>query len=200
LAFRIVEAEMREDRYHLDALDFGEGDTIVDVGGHIGLFAIYAATRWPGVQIHSFEPFPNNAKLFRKNVDKSGLRGIRLHEHAVREFTGSIRMTSNELNSGNATSFSSVETPVEIEIPAETLDDIFEREQIEKCALLKLDCEGAEYGILQTTKILGRVEHVRGELHVNYQLEQLGYSPQMLVRYLLSFYPKDRIRFNICAM
>ena len=49
-------------------------------------------------------------------------------------------------------------------IPAENLDAWLQKYR--RIRLLKLDCEGAEYPFLATTKELGRVDEVAGELHL----------------------------------
>jgi FkbM family methyltransferase len=36
---------------------FWEGDVVVDIGAHVGLFAIYLAKRYP-LEAACFEPFP----------------------------------------------------------------------------------------------------------------------------------------------
>ena len=56
-------------------------------------------------------------------------------------------------------------TEVPETVPSLSLDEIFTKYAIERCKLLKIDCEGAEFEILSRTKVLDRVEHLRGEIH-----------------------------------
>jgi FkbM family methyltransferase len=200
IAVDIIETELAYDRYHLEQLDIHQGNIIIDVGGHIGLFAIYAATRWPGVAIHAFEPFPPNSYLFDRNVAASGLQGIHLHRHAIAGCNKIITMTGSRHNSGGATSFSKKTDQVVENVTAITLDEVFAKEKIEICSLLKLDCEGAEYDILCSTAVLGRVKYLRGELHTNKALVQMGCDPRQIVRRCLLTLSKNQIRFNICRI
>jgi len=58
-------------------------ERLVDIGGNIGVFAFYAATRARGIVVDSFEPFPQNAKYFVDNQKASALRNVTFHEAAV---------------------------------------------------------------------------------------------------------------------
>ena len=46
---------------------------VVDLGGHIGLFALYARTRFPVESTVSFEPNPENARTLRACIEANGL-------------------------------------------------------------------------------------------------------------------------------
>ena len=53
------------------------------------------------------------------------------------------------------------------EVPARTLDDLFERHEIDACDLMKIDVEGAEYDILHAASddTLARIRRIHGEYH-----------------------------------
>lgn len=55
-----------------------------------------------------------------------------------------------------------------------------ERYEIDRCRLLKINCEGAEYEILHNTHVLDRVDYLSSEFHINQRLEQDGYSIESL--------------------
>jgi FkbM family methyltransferase len=200
-AARIVAGELENDAYQLGNIQLNAGDVVVDVGGHIGLFAIYVATRWPDIVVHSFEPFESNSALFERNVRESGLTNIRLHKYGVSKDGRLMDMASNPTNSGGATSFSRELCHLKTtNIKSVTLDEAFAEHKIKTCALLKVDCEGAEYEILSSTSVLGRVKHLRAELHVNGLLAARGCDPQQLVRHCVMSSPQCDSRFTLCAM
>ena len=60
-------------------------------------------------------------------------------------------------------------------VECNTLDEIFNANQIECCQLLKLDCEGAELEILENSspETLKRVRKIVGEYHGSYKLDDL---------------------------
>jgi len=60
--------------YDLDLTSF-DPDIILDVGSHIGLFSVAAASRWPDSFILAFEPHPSNAAWARRNFDGNKIRG-----------------------------------------------------------------------------------------------------------------------------
>jgi len=200
-AAAIVSGELLSDVYQISGIHLGEGDTVLDIGGHIGLFAIYAATRWPGVQVHSFEAYAPNADLFEHNVAASGLTNIHLNRIAVTGDGLPIRLSFNPTNSGGTTSFSRTLTPVSSEtIPSITLDTIFDQLGISDCGLLKIDCEGAEYGILHTTTMLSRVRHLRGEFHTNDLLASHGRDPHQLADQCRQAAPNCELRYGVCEI
>lgn len=57
---------------------------VLDIGANIGAFSRWAADKWPGCQIHAYEPQEEAAAWFRKNLGKEAI----LHEVALRSFTG----------------------------------------------------------------------------------------------------------------
>jgi len=69
--------------YELSGYEIEDGDTIIDIGGNIGAFALFAAGRAKNVKIHSYEPFPTNAEYLHKNLAASGLNNVVVVEEAV---------------------------------------------------------------------------------------------------------------------
>jgi FkbM family methyltransferase len=56
--------------------------SVLDIGANIGAFSIWASHRWPFCeQINAYEPWPENAADFRRNID--GRPDVTLHEAAV---------------------------------------------------------------------------------------------------------------------
>src|SRR5262249_34975149 len=48
---------------------------ILDVGATIGMFGVFALTRWPGAQITGFEPDPDNFRALSETVAANRLDG-----------------------------------------------------------------------------------------------------------------------------
>ncbi|HIH44213.1 MAG TPA: FkbM family methyltransferase [Candidatus Methanoperedenaceae archaeon] len=72
-AFHIAEAEVIVDIYengHYAQLELKSGETLLDVGAHIGAFTLRAAKQvGVGGKIVAFEPEPGNFKLLQKNIE-----------------------------------------------------------------------------------------------------------------------------------
>lgn len=52
-----------------------DGDTVVDVGANIGMFALFAAAQASKVTIHAFEPVPVVARALQTNMSLYGISG-----------------------------------------------------------------------------------------------------------------------------
>lgn len=167
LSFLFHEIWVRE-IYGPPGYEIRAGESVVDVGANIGVFAAYAATRAPGVRVFAYEPFPGNAEWLRRNVAESGLANVTVRQQAVaggrgarvlHVFPESWIVHSLVLEDERATE--------EVTVDCVTLDDVLEENGIGLCDLLKLDCEGSEYEILQgcSPQALARVRRIVGEYH-----------------------------------
>ena len=195
-----IARELNEDCYSLDKITFAQEDVVIDIGGHVGIFAIYLAKRHPEITIYAYEPIPDNFQHFQKNIAQNGVKSVHVFNKAVTQDGRSLPMTVNfSFNSGGATAawdkdqLSSLYTEYAVE--SVTLNSIFETHQIDRCRLLKIDCEGSEYEILLDTQYLDRIQFMSAEFHTNEFLQAQGYSPEMLFDYCRQFIPADNISY-----
>ena len=75
-----VARELQADRYRLRDANFDEGDIVIDVGAHIGLFSIYLAKRWPVLKVFAFEPFPTNYRNCEDNLHLNKVKNVVFHK------------------------------------------------------------------------------------------------------------------------
>lgn len=196
----IIAAELRDDCYGLNRIDFKPGDVVIDIGAHIGLFAIYTALRFPQVQIHSFEPFPDNYELLQRNLERNGITTVHTYPQGVTSDGRFLEMVTNPQNSGSANCYSGTlkEYGLTTGIPSTTLDHIFTSLGVDKCKLLKIDCEGSEYEILFTTRSLAKVEYLSGEFHQNEWFLSQGYTYEGLLKHCEDQIGPDRLSVHRC--
>jgi FkbM family methyltransferase len=190
--------EMQKDDYQIRDMHFDDGDVVIDIGAHIGLFSMYLAKRWPALKVFAFEPFPCNYRNCAMNLRINGIDNVVLSSRAIVNETRQLRMAADPSNSGGA----SVVVPefrahgVEGDIPSITLDEVFRVNAIDRCKLLKIDCEGMEYEILLGTRVLDKVEYLCGEFHSNADLEDLYCSPVQLYDYCREFFEEDQMKIQ----
>src|SRR5438093_8851208 len=143
-------------------------DIIIDIGAHIGSFSYAAALRRPG-KIFAYEAHPVNHAIAVKNLEQFGemvscrnlavWRSDKPNEILYNEDisgyvgTGGISLLWN--NEGLPISTISLD-----EVLGEASDGFKNR-----IRFLKIDCEGAEYPILFTSKRLDIVDEICGEYH-----------------------------------
>lgn len=112
----------------------------VDVGGHIGLYAICGAQRMPANgKVVVFEPLPNNREFLKKNIrlNKMGEK-IEVREFAIGDRSGTAFMNEKE-------SQASIQESGGACVRISTLDEQFPSETLD---VLKIDVEGAEEKVL----------------------------------------------------
>lgn len=158
---KIITRELARD-YKLDGLDLKPGDVVLDIGAHKGIVSCYLAKKYPGVKIIAFEPNEANYKAMLENIDRNKVEGITAELSAVTKDGRNVNLYAMDDNSGGGTIYAGEPG----NIPSTTLENIFKAYGIDRVALLKIDCEGAEFEILRSApELLSRVDHIRGEFH-----------------------------------
>lgn len=201
-----VAMELRNDRYGLEQIDFQPGDIVIDIGGHVGLFAMYVAKRWPGVKVYSFEPSPTNCERFIRNTTEFS-DSIFLTQMAVTADGRDLELALSRGNTGGTSAYVKVNGHLREAAQSTTLDQIvagfqepFVGSSDVQIKLLKIDAEGAEHEILTTATCLHQIEYIAGEFHINSSLAKEGYSIAGLAKHLQQYFPTDHITYSSCQM
>lgn len=69
--------------YLASGIAVADGDTIVDVGANIGMFAMFILSNYVHATVHCIEPVPANFKILQKNVERYPHHDVRLHNTAL---------------------------------------------------------------------------------------------------------------------
>jgi len=143
---------------------------IIDIGANAGYFSLFAFCRFPGARVFSFEPIPANFRLLERNRNLNPGRQWSCVQKAVAGKAGELVLA---FDAGD--DFTTSATLIDggsgqkdrISVSAVTLPEIFAGNGLERCDLLKMDCEGAEYDILYgcPPEVLGRIERIALEVH-----------------------------------
>lgn len=177
---RTIVGVLIEDEYGA----IGDNKTIIDIGANIGVFAVHALSQGPHNRVFSYEPFPEAVEVLQRNIH------INRSEDRARCFPMAVGARSEERvfyfepgHSAGNTLYPSETTLESLRVPGITLEQVLEENQIERCDLLKMDCEGAEYEILlsATDDCLARIDAIRLEYHV---IDDPQCTPERLIRHL----------------
>jgi FkbM family methyltransferase len=125
------------------------GDTVWDVGAHIGFFSALAA-RCVGQsgRVHAFEPLRANRVRLLETIEQNGLDRVEVHPSAVAGRAGTKELYGHPASAmWSLVGRSGVHERVEVQCV--TLDDLFADGALGVPALVKLDVEGAELEILR---------------------------------------------------
>jgi FkbM family methyltransferase len=124
---------------------------IIDVGANAGFFTLFAVSRFPRAKVFSFEPIESNFRQLEINRNLNEGCDIAIFSKSVFGYSGKIPMIFdiNDSFTTNARVLrNSEEETNAVQVPCVTLSQIFEEQKIDRCDLLKMDCEGSEYSIL----------------------------------------------------
>ena len=133
--------------------------TIVDVGANLGFFSLAAQGFYPHAEIHAYEPNARIVPMLRANA-------ANLNIQVFAEALGGAASTVTLRDDGPSNRARVVpETTEGVPVSQVTLETAVER-MGGAVELLKLNCEGAEWGILQPGPWWRAVKNLRMEYHL----------------------------------
>ena len=152
--------------YEIEGFEIKENDLIIDVGGHVGLFASYASLKCPEGKIISIEPHPQNFLLLTKNIKNNNFLKTKLVNKAITKSNEDIELFIDSLDDSAHSIYGTGKKSILIK--SMTLIEIMNENKFLKCDLLKMDCEGAEFEIMQSLsdKELLKIEKICLEYHL----------------------------------
>lgn len=198
-----VYRELKRDCYGIGRIRFDKDDVVVDIGAHVGFFSLHLAKRFPFIKIYAFEPTPHNYRNLTENIRINGITNVTAFNQAV---TGDGRILEMLVHPSNTGGASGQQRDLHLPnhdffaVSSTTLDDIFSKQLIGSCKLLKIDCEGSEHEILCNTKVLDRVEYLAGEFHINDFLLGQGYSLDGLRKHCARYIAPRNMAITDCRM
>lgn len=153
--------------YNPEGFDINETDTIIDIGGHIGSFSVYAASQAKKGRVFIFEPLTENFAAIKKNIRLNRIKNIHPIQLAVASKKGTQKFyVFDDENSGTSNLYK-LDNGHEIKVKTITLPEVIKKHKIKRIDFMKIDCEGAEYEILFTLpkEIIDSIGKVSMEYH-----------------------------------
>jgi FkbM family methyltransferase len=122
----------------------GRPPRILDLGANIGLFAASCRERWPGAQIVSVEPDPENLALLRRTA--AATHDIEVLAACATDRDGSVRFVAGRFAESHVADAETAEETIEVPcIDALRLAG--------SADLVKIDIEGSEWEILADPRL-----------------------------------------------
>jgi len=149
-----------------------ENFIIIDIGAHIGVFAVYAAKKAGRGKVYAYEPNPASFALLEKNVKINNLNNVIMSNLGVTKTRGDAVLFSNDTS---ILCSMYVKCGKPIPMKTTTLQDIFDVNNITECHFIKIDAEGAEYDILYPLpeKYFKKINFISLEYHNFFPKNQL---------------------------
>ncbi|MFL5830085.1 MAG: FkbM family methyltransferase, partial [Solirubrobacteraceae bacterium] len=129
------------------------GMTVVDVGAHVGYFALLAARCvGPKGKVLAVEPAPGNFALLRANVERAGAPQVSTVNAAAWRDAGSVELLLSRENTGDNRVLGVGQAPgangaaTTVSVPAVKLDDLLAADHVD---FVLLDTQGSERAVLE---------------------------------------------------
>ncbi len=172
IGLNILRGQYEQDEVRFVRRVVEEGDSTIDVGGHIGFFTMQmAAMVGPAGRVYAFEPLDANADLFERSIaeNRFGDR-ILFHRAAAGATSGTATLTfpAETLNSGGAYLLRDGSAPLaghqRQNVPLVALDALEIRRPVR---FIKIDVEGAEPQVIRGASRLVKDDRpvILSELH-----------------------------------
>jgi FkbM family methyltransferase len=163
-----IVAEIFFDNCYVRDLSLPPNPVVVDIGGFIGDFALYAATHLKARRVVVCEPSPSNWALLVKNIQDNHCEDrVAMVNKAVSD--ASVVMLDIDAPDRGQARISAYRPSRCEKKPVEciSLESLFTEFKLTEVDLLKIDCEGGEYDILLSapSKVFSGVKNIVFEFH-----------------------------------
>ena len=156
-----------------------KGKEVIDIGANVGDSAIYFALKG-AKHVYAFEPYPYSYGIAMQNIKWNKLQDkITLSNEGCSGKEEKIKINARYKNLGG-TDLKNFKNGTSINIT--TLSELIKKFRIVDNAILKIDCEGCEYGVLLEAQNsdLKKFKQIQIEYHYGYlnlkrKLEEAGF-------------------------
>lgn len=146
----VIQAIMHCDEYQAQKYKhlLKDNDVIIDIGSHIGSWAVLLATYNPKFKVYAYEALPENYEMILRQIELNKLANLEAYNFAVSDcsegnFTICYREQESEFGKQHRFIGSSMgDGANKIEVKQISLNDILAK--FDHIRMLKIDAEGAE--------------------------------------------------------
>lgn len=164
----MILAEIFLDNCYVTGLHLSDQPIVVDIGGYIGDFALYAVKRLKARKVVVCEPSPRNWSLLKQNIANNHYEDrIEPVNKAVTDGEDVLMNVDASDRSQATISAYGPSALARTRIAGISLASLVEDHDLPEIDLLKIDCEGGEYTILTTTpsEVFKNIRNIVFECH-----------------------------------
>ena len=171
---------------------------VIDIGGHLGFFSLYASVLNSKIPIYSFEPHIGNYDLLKQNLKDNRIKNVYPKQLAVSDKVGEVELQISKEDLNHSLNMA-IEPTGEIQkVQTTTLERIFKKNNVRYCDLIKIDCEGAEFSLLYNTPstIFDKISTIFLEYHDWIEGESSNELKRFLEKqgYKVEKYPNNKMK------
>mgnify|MGYP001160591710 CR=1 FL=1 len=159
---------MEHDYYLTRVASFRKGDTVIDVGAHVGVLSIALAKKFPFLTIYALEPDPLNYASLQQNIVRNNVNNVIALQVAVSADGLPRTLYTSARDSAWATTEALMIPPHRVLrsglVNTITLEQLFQKYAIAHCRLLKMTAHGATYTALESFDRRGAIDLLCGEI------------------------------------
>lgn len=164
----------------------------MDIGSNVGVYAIAAASKFPSMRAHAFEPCLWTFEVLQENIGLNSLSNVATYRTALGDYTGEAVLNINAtwkdgLNTLGRPSHPGCQVVGRETVPITTLDNWIADNGISRVDVMKVDIEGMELLAFKGAKELLQCEDALLILYEGYSFLTSGfdYDPLQTMELLL---------------
>lgn len=177
--------------YNPANLSIESNDIVVDIGACFGVFTLFAARKTKNT-VFALEPHPENFELLSRNIQTNGFKNIVTYRVAISYRTASKKFYMTNIKEGSTLDNHNIFGTLNkyIEVPAISLSEFMDNNNLGRVDFLKIDVEGHEDAILMSTprNYLSRIRKIAMEFHnvgqlkhekIQKYMENIGFTTKL---------------------
>jgi FkbM family methyltransferase len=185
----VYEEELTD--YLINNLDLESGDIVFDVGANIGWYSVLLSKCFSGVEVHSFEPDPQNFKILKFNVELNNFKNVISNNIGIGKEKDIVKLYLYKNGNLGRHSMLNINDGLgsTIDVNISSFDEYINNMKLNlsKIKFLKIDIEGYEYfAFLGGKQFLNHVPTILAEFSPSYMRKE-GLDPVKLISLLRSY-------------
>lgn len=161
-------AEMFTDNCYISGITLPPNPVVIDIGGFVGDFALYAVKHLNASKVIVCEPSPKNWKLLLRNIANNNYEDRIVPVNKAVTDGGDVMMNLDAPDEAQCMVSAHYHSDQPLStVPGISLSQLMMEYGIDTVDMLKIDCEGGEYAIFESTPshVFQRIRTIVFEYH-----------------------------------